>query len=244
MADAMLKLDQVNVSYGLVQVLFDLSLEVHEGEIVSVIGANGAGKTTTLKTIMGVETPTAGSLSFRGRDIKGKRPVDIIKAGISMVPEGRRVFAKMTVQENLEVGGAPSGATRAQLRETMDMVFEIWPILGERKDQFAGTFSGGEQQMLAIGRALMARPKLLLLDEPSMGLAPVMVERTFNSLREINKMGTTMLLVEQNALMALEISDRGYALQNGKVVYKGAASDLLENEAIQQAYFGVNKEAV
>jgi branched-chain amino acid transport system ATP-binding protein len=244
MTEAMLKLDQLNVSYGLVQVLFDLSIEVFEGEIVAVIGANGAGKTTTLKTIMGVQTPTTGDLRFRERDIRGKRPVDIIRAGISMVPEGRKVFAKMTVQENLEVGGAPSGATRAQLKETMDMVYEIWPILGERKDQLAGTFSGGEQQMLAIGRALMARPKLLLLDEPSMGLAPVMVERTFNSLKDINKMGTTMLLVEQNALMALEISDRGYALQNGKVVHTGPAKDLLENPAIQQAYFGVNKEAV
>jgi branched-chain amino acid transport system ATP-binding protein len=244
MAEAILKLDSLNVAYGLVKVLFDLSLTVNEGEIVALIGANGAGKTTTLKTIMGVQPATSGDILFRGKSIRGKRPVDIIKAGTSMVPEGRKVFAKMTVQENLEVGGAPSGMSRAQLKETMESIFDIWPILRERKDQHAGTFSGGEQQMLAIGRALMARPKLLLLDEPSMGLAPVMIERTFSSLKEINRMGTTMLLVEQNALMALEISDRGYALQNGRVVHSGAAKDLLDNESIQEAYFGIKKEAV
>lgn len=240
----LLRIENLNVSYGLVQVLFDLSLEVNEGEIVCLIGANGAGKTTTLKTIMGVLRCSSGSISFNGQDLKNKRPVDIIRAGISMVPEGRRVFAKMTVEENLEVGGAPSGMKRQQMKEMIERIYEMWPILGQRRNQMAGTLSGGEQQMLAIGRALMARPKLLLLDEPSMGLAPVMVERTFNSLREINKLGTTMLLVEQNARMALEISNRGYALQNGRVVYSGTAKDLLGNEAIREAYFGVKREAV
>ena len=244
MAEAMLRLDKLNVAYGLVKVIFDMSLEVREGEIVALIGANGAGKTTTLKSIMGVQPVSSGEIVFHGQSLKGKRPVDIIRTGVAMVPEGRKVFAKMTVQENLEVGGAPSGMSRAQLKRTMESIYEIWPILGERKDQHAGTFSGGEQQMLAIGRALMARPKLLLLDEPSMGLAPVMVERTFNSLKEINKMGTTMLLVEQNALMALEISERGYALQNGRVILSGTAQSLLADEAVQAAYFGIKKEAI
>lgn len=240
----MLVLDKVNVSYGLVQVLYDLSITVNEGEIVCVIGANGAGKTTTLRTIMGVLKPASGSIRFKQQEIKGKRIVYIIRAGISMVPEGRRVFSGMTIEENLEVGGAPSGMKRPEIKETMERVFSMWPILGERKHQMAGTLSGGEQQMLAIGRGLMARPKLLLLDEPSMGLAPLTVERTFASLKQINQTGTTMLLVEQNALMALEISHRGYALQNGRVLYSGDAKDLLGNESIREAYFGVKKEAV
>ncbi len=237
-------LDKINVSYGPVQALHELSLTVNEGEIVAVIGANGAGKTTTLRSIMGVLKITSGSVEFKGQRIDGRRPIHIIRAGISMVPEGRRVFGRMSIEDNLEVGGAPSGMKRAQIKETMERVFSIYPILRERRGQMAGTLSGGEQQMLAIGRALMAHPKLLLLDEPSMGLAPVMVERTFESLKELNKSGTTMLLVEQNAQMALEISDRGYALQNGRVVYSGKASDLLGDESIREAYFGIKKEAV
>lgn len=237
-------LEKINVSYGPVKVLHDLSLTVNEGEIVALIGANGAGKTTTLRSIMGVLRASSGSIVFKGQKIYGRRPVDIIRAGISMVPEGRRVFGRMSIEDNLEVGGAPSGMKRAQIKETMERVFCMYPILRERRNQMAGTLSGGEQQMLAIGRALMAHPKLLLLDEPSMGLAPVMVERTFESLKELNKSGTTMLLVEQNAQMALEISDRGYALQNGRVVYSGKASDLLGDESIREAYFGIKKEAV
>lgn len=237
----MLSLKNVNVSYGLVQVLFDLSFDVQEGEIVCVIGANGAGKTTTLKTIMGLVSATSGDILFKGQDIKAKKTADIIRVGISCVPEGRRVFSKMTIEENLEVGGAPSGMKQRELMATAHKIYEMFPILGQRKDQAAGTLSGGEQQMLAIGRALMARPRLLLLDEPSMGLAPVMVERTFNLLKQINQMGTTMLLVEQNARMALEIAHRGYALQNGKVVLSGNAKDLLDNELIREAYFGVSK---
>ncbi|MDP2858098.1 MAG: ABC transporter ATP-binding protein [Bacillota bacterium] len=240
----MLVLEKINVSYGPVKVLHDLSLTVNEGEIVALIGANGAGKTTTLRSIMGVLRASSGSIVFKGQKIYGRRPVDIIRAGISMVPEGRRVFGSMSIEDNLEVGGAPSGMKRAQIKETMERVFCMYPILRERRNQMAGTLSGGEQQMLAIGRALMAHPKLLLLDEPSMGLAPVMVERTFESLKELNKSGTTMLLVEQNAQMALEISDRGYALQNGRVVYSGKASDLLGDESIREAYFGIKKEAV
>jgi branched-chain amino acid transport system ATP-binding protein len=239
-----LVLEKINVSYGPVKVLHDLSLTVNEGEIVALIGANGAGKTTTLRSIMGVLRASSGSIVFKGQKIYGRRPVDIIRAGISMVPEGRRVFGRMSIEDNLEVGGAPSGMKRAQMKETMERVFCMYPILRERRNQMAGTLSGGEQQMLAIGRALMAHPKLLLLDEPSMGLAPVMVERTFESLKELNKSGTTMLLVEQNAQMALEISDRGYALQNGRVVYSGKASDLLGDESIREAYFGIKKEAV
>lgn len=233
----MLKVEGINVFYGNIQALKGVSLEVNEGEIVTLIGANGAGKTTLLKTLSGILKPKQGSIEFLGKNLQKTPAQGIVKAGISQVPEGRRVFANMSVEENLELG-AYLRKDRAEITKDMERIFEIFPRLLERRKQASGTLSGGEQQMLAMGRAIMARPKLLLLDEPSMGLAPLMVQTIFNTIKEINKTGTTILLVEQNANMALSIANRAYVLETGKVVLSGAAEELQNSEEIRAAYLG------
>jgi branched-chain amino acid transport system ATP-binding protein len=212
---------------------------VHEGEVVTLIGANGAGKSTTLRSINGVNHPRQGSINFAGTDITNAPPHAIVKMGIAQSPEGRRLFPRMTVLENLEMG-AFQRTDRANFPEDLDRVFDLFPRLAERKQQKAGTMSGGEQQMVAMGRALMARPKLLLLDEPSMGLAPIFVERIFEIVREINAQGTPILLVEQNALMALDAANRGYVLETGVIALEGPAKDLRENERVRKAYLGID----
>ena len=233
-----LRLEDVHTFYGSIQALKGISLEVHEGEIVTLIGANGAGKSTTLRSINGLNTPREGKIVFQGKDITRKPPHDIVEMGISQSPEGRRLFPHMTVLENLEMG-AFQRRDRSQIKEDLDRVYSLFPRLAERKSQRAGTLSGGEQQMVAIGRALMARPKLLMLDEPSMGLAPIFVEKIFEIVREINEQGTTILLVEQNALMALDAADRGYVLETGRVALADDAKKLRENEQVQKTYLGI-----
>jgi branched-chain amino acid transport system ATP-binding protein len=235
----MLKLQNVEAGYGSVQALFGLSLDVQAGEIVCLIGVNGAGKTTTLRVITGALPASAGAVEFEGKPITRRRMSDIVRLGISCVPEGRRVFATMSVEENLEIGGFIRRRDKAWLAETHERIFGIFPVLSERRKQAAGTLSGGEQQMLALGRAMMSRPRLLLLDEPSMGLAPVMVERTFEAIENIRKGGTTILLVEQNARMALNIATRGYVLQTGKIVLAGTARELMNNDRVRQTYLGL-----
>ncbi|NSL52824.1 ABC transporter ATP-binding protein [Calidifontibacillus erzurumensis] len=232
----MLKVDQIDVFYGNIQALKGVSLEVHEGEIVTLIGANGAGKSTLLKTLSGLLKPKNGDIQYLGESIAGKPAQAIVKAGISHVPEGRRVFANMTVEENLELGAFLR--KDKEVRNDMEKVYAIFPRLLERRKQLAGTLSGGEQQMLAMGRAIMARPKLLLLDEPSMGLAPLMVKTIFNIIEEINSTGTTILLVEQNAHMALSIANRAYVIETGRVVISGEAKELQASDEIKQAYLG------
>ncbi|MEG6573865.1 MAG: ABC transporter ATP-binding protein [Caldibacillus debilis] len=233
----MIRVKNLNVYYGQIHVLKDLSLEVNEGEIVTLIGANGAGKTTLLKTISGLIKPKSGSITYKGREIHGKPAPTIVKAGISQVPEGRRVFPNLTVEENLELG-AYLRKDKAAVAQDFKKVYDLFPRLSERKKQLAGTLSGGEQQMLAIGRALMSRPSLLLLDEPSMGLAPLLVKTIFQVIREISESGTTILLVEQNANLALGIADRAYVLETGKIVHSGKASDIYNSEQIKAAYLG------
>lgn len=233
----MLKVNDIDVFYGNIQALKGISLEVNEGEIVTLIGANGAGKSTLLKTLSGLLKPKQGTIEYLGNSIAGKPAQSIVKAGISQVPEGRRVFANMTVEENLELG-AYLRNDRAEIAKDKERIFEIFPILLERRKQLSGTLSGGEQQMLAMGRAIMARPKLLLLDEPSMGLAPIMVKTIFNTIEEIRKEGTTILLVEQNAHMALSIADRAYVIETGRVVLSGTAKELQETEQVKAAYLG------
>ncbi|OQP07675.1 ABC transporter ATP-binding protein [Geobacillus sp. 46C-IIa] len=233
----MLKVDQIDVFYGNIHALKGVSLEVNSGEIVTLIGANGAGKTTLLKTISGLLKPKNGDIVYEGASIAGKAAQMIVKQGISHVPEGRRVFANMTVEENLELG-AFLRKDKAGIQQDFAKVFELFPRLEERRKQLAGTLSGGEQQMLAIGRALMARPKLLLLDEPSMGLAPLLVKTIFRIIEEINESGTTILLVEQNAHMALSIAARAYVIESGRVVLSGTASELQASEQVKQAYLG------
>lgn len=233
----MLRLDNVNVYYGAIHALKGISLNVEQGQIVTLIGANGAGKSTTLKTISGLLKPKTGSVSFEGQGIGGLAPQKIVTMGISQVPEGRRVFANMTVLENLELG-AYLRKDKAGIREDMDKVFQKFPRLFERKTQLSGTLSGGEQQMLAMGRALMSRPRLLLLDEPSMGLAPLLVKDIFSIIKEINSTGTTILLVEQNAHMALSIAHQAYVLETGKIVLSGDAKELAESDEIKKAYLG------
>lgn len=235
----MLRLENVTAAYGSVQALFGLTLEVQAGEIVCLIGVNGAGKTTTLRVITGALPASGGVLEFEGRSITRRRMSDIVRLGISCVPEGRRVFATMSVEENLEIGGFIRRGDKAWLSETRERIYGIFPVLSERRKQAAGTLSGGEQQMLALGRAMMSRPRLLLLDEPSMGLAPVMVERTFDAIQNIQKGGTTILLVEQNARMALNIATRGYVLQTGKIVLAGSADELTGNDRVRQTYLGL-----
>jgi branched-chain amino acid transport system ATP-binding protein len=236
-ATPILEISDIHTYYGSIHALKGISLQVNDGEIVTLLGANGAGKSTTLRSINGLNRPRQGSIRFQGRDITSVPAHDIVKRGIAQSPEGRRLFPRMTVTENLEMG-AFQRKDRAAIKQDMDHVFELFPRLHERRDQKAGTMSGGEQQMCAIGRALMARPKLLLLDEPSMGLAPVLVERIFETLVEINEQGTPILLVEQNALMALDIAKRGYVLETGRVVLADEAKALSQNEQVRKTYLG------
>ena len=234
---ALLRVEDVHTYYGSIEALKGISLEVHEGEIGTLIGANGAGKSTTLRSINGLNHPRRGSIHFRGRDITRDPPHDIVRSGISQSPEGRKLFPRMSVLENLEMG-AVQRKDRSELRGDLDRVYSLFPRLSERKQQRAGTLSGGEQQMVAIGRALMARPGLLLLDEPSMGLAPIFVERVFETIVEINNQGTTILLVEQNAMMALDIANRGYVLETGTVALADDAKALRRNEQVRKSYLG------
>ena len=232
-----LELADVHTYYGSIHALKGVSLDVREGEIVTLIGANGAGKSTTLRSIIGLNHPRQGTISFQGRDITGDAPHEIVGAGISQSPEGRRLFPRMSVHENLEMG-AFTRVDRENLKDDIARVFDLFPRLAERRNQKAGTLSGGEQQMCAIGRALMARPKLLLLDEPSMGLAPIFVEKIFEIVHEINEQGTPILLVEQNALMALDAADRGYVLETGRIALAGPAKELRANEQVRKTYLG------
>jgi branched-chain amino acid transport system ATP-binding protein len=235
--EVVLELHDVHTYYGSIHALKGISLDVREGEIVTLIGANGAGKTTTLRSIMQINKARSGRIVFEGKDITQTPPHQIVKRGIAQSPEGRRLFPRMTVTENLEMG-AFQRSDRDAIREDMDRVFQLFPRLAERRTQKAGTMSGGEQQMCAIGRALMARPRLLLLDEPSMGLAPIFVERIFETVVEVNKQGTTILLVEQNALMALEVASRGYVLETGTIALADSAERLRENEQVRKTYLG------
>jgi len=234
---SLLEVKDIHSYYGPVHALRGVSLMVEEGEIVTLIGSNGAGKTTTLRSIHGILPPREGKVVFRGEEIQGKPAHDMIRRGIAQSPEGRKIFPRMTVLENLEMG-AYHRSDRSEIKEDLDRVFDLFPRLKERAKQEAGTLSGGEQQMLAIGRALMGRPKLLLLDEPSMGLAPVLVERIFQTIEEINKQGTTILLVEQNANVALEVATRGYVLESGRVVNAAPARDLRQDPRVREAYLG------
>jgi branched-chain amino acid transport system ATP-binding protein len=232
-----LELSDVHTYYGSIHALKGISLDVREGEIVTLLGANGTGKSTTLRSINGLNRPREGSISFQGRDITGVPAHEIVRRGIAQSPEGRRLFPRMTVIENLEMG-AFQRPDRSEIRGDMDRVFELFPRLHERRNQKAGTMSGGEQQMCAIGRALMARPKLLLLDEPSMGLAPIFVEKIFEIVVEINQQGTPILLVEQNALMALDVASRGYVLETGHIALADDARSLRANEQVRKTYLG------
>ena len=233
----MLNLDKINVYYGAIHAIKDISIEVNEGEIVTLIGANGAGKSTTLRTISGLLKPKTGTVKFEGQDIAGLPAQGIVSLGISQVPEGRRVFANMTVMENLELG-AYLRSDKKEIKEDLKSVFERFPRLAERRGQLSGTLSGGEQQMLAMGRALMSRPRLLLLDEPSMGLAPFLVKEIFSIIKEINASGTTVLLVEQNANMALSIAHKAYVIETGRIILSGDAKELAASEEVRKAYLG------
>jgi branched-chain amino acid transport system ATP-binding protein len=234
---ALLEVQDMHSYYGHIHAVRGISLTVEEGEVVTLIGSNGAGKTTTLRSINGILPPRAGKIVFNGEEIQGIPAHDMISRGIAQSPEGRKIFFRMTVLENLEMG-AYHRNDRSGISQDMERVFELFPRLKERTKQEAGTMSGGEQQMLAIGRALMSRPKLLLLDEPSMGLAPVLVERIFQIIEEINHQGTTILLVEQNANVALEIASRGYVLESGKIVNSASAEKLREDPKVREAYLG------
>ncbi len=227
----------LNVCYGAIQALRDVSLEVNEGEIITLIGSNGAGKSTTLRAISGLIPAASGSISLSGKELTKASPTQIVRAGIVQVPEGRRIFTDMTVYENLLMG-TYLRADKAQIRRDIESMYERFPILGKRKNQLAGTLSGGEQQMLAMSRALMARPKLLLLDEPSMGLSPVLVKEIFDLIQEINRAGTTILLVEQNANLALSIASRAYILETGQIAMSGDADELASSDAVRRAYLG------
>jgi branched-chain amino acid transport system ATP-binding protein len=231
-----LEVDDIHTFYGSIEALKGISLEVYEGEVVTLIGSNGAGKSTTLRSISGLNPPKTGSIKFRGREITGLLGHQVAELGIAQSPEGRRVFPRMTVLENLEMGAFIRND--AQIRSDIDRVYDLFPRLKEREKQKAGTMSGGEQQMLAIGRALMANPKLLLLDEPSLGLAPVIVDRIYEVVRELNKRGVTILLVEQNANYALDVSNRGYVLETGKVVLSNDSATLRTDPEVQKAYLG------
>jgi len=237
-----LELEDVHTYYGSIQALKGISIEVKNGEIVTLIGANGAGKSTTLRSINGLNSPRRGAIRFQGRDITHASAHHIVKIGISQSPEGRRLFPRMSVLENLEMGTFQRAdrTNRKAVGQDLDRVYELFPRLAERKSQRAGTLSGGEQQMVAIGRALMSRPKLLMLDEPSMGLAPIFVERIFEIIREINSQGTPILLVEQNALMALDVANRGYVLETGTIALADDAKKLRENEDVQRTYLGAD----
>jgi branched-chain amino acid transport system ATP-binding protein len=233
----LLEVKDLNVYYGAIHALQGISFGMEEGEIVSLIGANGAGKSTTLKTISGLLYPRSGSITLRGQNLTSIQAQDIVKLGVVQIPEGRKIFSPLTVQENLEMG-AFTRADKAEIQANMQRVFKSFPRLKERLGQLGGTLSGGEQQMLAIGRGLMAQPKVLLLDEPSMGLAPILVEEIFAIIKEINSQGVSILLVEQNALMALSVAHRGYVLETGRIVLSGTGPELLANPLVQSAYLG------
>ena len=232
----MLKVQDLSVHYGMIQAVHNVSFEVKQGEIVSLIGANGAGKTTILRTISGLVRPSNGHIIFEGKNIEKAAPQKIVADGLSQVPEGRHVFSGLTVQENLDMGAFLRKDNT--LKEDFEQIFAKFPILMERRNQDAATLSGGEQQMLAMGRALMSKPKLLLLDEPSMGLAPIFIKEIFSIIQEIQAQGTTVLLIEQNAKMALSIANRGYVLETGKIVLEGTGKELLASEAVRKAYLG------
>lgn len=232
----MLKVQDLSVHYGMTQAVHNVSFEVKQGEIVSLIGANGAGKTTILRTISGLVRPSNGHIIFEGKNIEKAAPQKIVADGLSQVPEGRHVFSGLTVQENLDMGAFLR--KDSTLKEDFEQIFAKFPILKERRNQDAATLSGGEQQMLAMGRALMSKPKLLLLDEPSMGLAPIFIKEIFSIIQEIQAQGTTVLLIEQNAKMALSIANRGYVLETGKIVLEGTGKELLASEAVRKAYLG------
>lgn len=234
---ALLELENVHSFYGNIHALKGISLTVDEGEVVTLIGANGAGKSTTLKTISGILHPRQGAVRLEGEDLTTHKPHEVVTRGIIQVPEGRRIFSRLTVRENLEMGAFTRKDT-AGIKADMERVFTLFPRLHERESQVAGTLSGGEQQMLATGRALMARPRILLMDEPSMGLAPVLVDLIFDTIKELNADGMTILLVEQNALLALDIADRGYVLETGAIVLAGSAKELRENPQVKEAYLG------
>jgi branched-chain amino acid transport system ATP-binding protein len=233
----LLNVENLQVSYGAIHALKGVTFNMDEGEIVALIGGNGAGKSTTLNTISGIIRPDSGSISFKGEDITQISPAQIVQMGIVQVPEGRKIFARMSVRENLEMG-AYTLNDKTQIRDHMKRVFDIFPRLEERQAQIGGTLSGGEQQMLATGRGLMADPKLLLLDEPSMGLAPILVEQIFEVIQDINQQGVSILLVEQNAQMALSIADRAYVMETGTVALSGKASKLMQNPMVREAYLG------
>jgi branched-chain amino acid transport system ATP-binding protein len=226
----------VDVAYGSIQVLYDVNYEVYPGEIVALLGSNGAGKTTTMKTILQIVHPRRGRIDFDGRRIDQMRTPDVIRVGIAAVPEGRRVFGRLSVADNLEMGAYTR--SDGNIAADVDYVYELFPRLAERRHQLAGTMSGGEQQMLAIGRALMSKPKLLIMDEPSMGLSPILVERVFDTIQAINKQGTTIFMVEQNAFMALSIAHRAYVLRSGHIVLQGPAKELLESDQVRREYLG------
>lgn len=236
--EPLLRLTDVAAAYGSIKALHGVSLEVQPGEVVCLIGSNGAGKTTTLMSIMGVVRPAGGEITFAGRRLNGLSTPHIVSLGISCVPEGRHIFPKLSVEENLEMGAYTQRRNQAQVAEKMAWVYELFPILQERRHQAGGTLSGGQQQMLAVGRGLMANPRLLLLDEPSLGLAPLLVEQVLGAVTKIKREGVTVLLVEQNALAALEISDRGYVLENGRIVLMDQAAALIANESVQHTYLG------
>ncbi len=234
----MLTITNLHVYYGAIRALEGISLEVQQGEIVTMIGANGAGKSTTIRSISGLVRPREGAILFEGQPLHRLPPHQIVKLGVGQSPEGRRVFANMTVRENIELGAFTRDRHKAEVRSDMERMFELFPRLKERQSQSAGTLSGGEQQMLAISRALMSRPRLLLLDEPSLGLAPFLVQSIFRIIQDINRDGVTVLLVEQNANQALRIAHRGYVLETGRVVLAESASDLLKNDQVRKAYLG------
>jgi len=236
-ANVLLKVDDLHVGYGGIQAVKGVSLEVREGELVSLIGSNGAGKTTTMNAITGLLALGAGQIELAGRNIAGQGPWDLVQQGLAMVPEGRGVFTRMTIVENLQMGAYIRDDTQA-IAQDMERVFTTFPRLQERRDQLAGTLSGGEQQMLAMGRALMSRPKMLLLDEPSMGLSPLMVDKIFEVIRDVSAQGVTILLVEQNASRALQIADRAYVMESGLITLSGPADDLLHDPKVRAAYLG------
>ncbi len=237
MSNSMLEVQDLNVYYGAIHALKGISFHLEKGEIVALIGANGAGKSTTLNTISGILKPRVGNIHFEGEDITPTQAEQIVRKGVIQVPEGRKIFSTLTVMENLEMG-AYTQKDKQVIQKSVQAVFERFPRLSERRNQLGGTLSGGEQQMLAIARALMSQPKLLLMDEPSMGLSPLLVEQIFNIIRDINAQGTSILLVEQNAQMALSIADRGYVLETGNVVLEGEAQAMLQNEMVIEAYLG------
>ncbi len=235
MSDTILSIKDLKVSYGGIEAVKGISFDVKRGEIVTLIGANGAGKSSTLRSIAGLVRPSGGSINFEGEDITNADPTGIVKRGITLVPEGRRIFADLTVLENLKIGAY---LRRDDIKEDLEWVYSLFPRLKERSWQAGGTLSGGEQQMLAVGRALMSRPKLIMMDEPSLGLAPIVVRGIFDIIREINQRGTTILLIEQNANMALQTANTGYVLETGRITLSGSGGELLKNEAVQAAYLG------